>query len=460
MEQHFFEDEFEQFLRENADQHRMYPSDGVWTNIYRHLHSGRRRVALIVMLLLVFSGIIWLMKTSPVGNAPRQHGNHTKPATSIPANRSASGHSTVSVNDIIEKLRAKSLMPKVSIAAPLALAPLDLERSATGNRREAAGIDVVRTSSEIAAGVAFAPEADFEGSETATVRSTDRFDLVKDFTIEVPGTAFPLDKGPHTKLVENTPIPQAAGIVKLNNKNRNRLTYLMYFAPSIGYRNLSEGKSNYTNGNSPLMVKHLNVNQFVNHKPAVGFELGGGVRYQVSRILAFRTGLQINLTRYTIEAFAHYPEQATLALNSDLGVQDTLVATSTLRNLSGDQPSRLQNQYLQIGIPIGADLKLLGDARIQVNVSGSLQPTYLLNTDQYMLTSNLSNYVKEPSLIRKWNLASSVEAYISYQSGDVRWQIGPQFRYNLFSTYQSQYPIKENLVEYGVKIGISKSLRR
>ena len=125
MEQHFFEDEFEQFLRENADQHRMYPSDGVWTNIYRHLHSGRRRVALIGMLLLVLSGIIWLANTDPVGTRSVQRYTAEQPVNSRNFEEHyGHGHPTVSVDDIMAKLRAKSLLPKVESAAPKALAPL------------------------------------------------------------------------------------------------------------------------------------------------------------------------------------------------------------------------------------------------------------------------------------------------------------------------------------------------
>ena len=73
--------------------------------------------------------------------------------------------------------------------------------------------------------------------------------------------------------------------------------------------------------------------------------------------------------------------------------------------------------------------------------------------------SDYTNYTKEPSLFRKWNANSAVEAFISYQLGKFRWQIGPQFRYQLFSTYTDKYPLKENLTEYGIKVGITKTIR-
>jgi hypothetical protein len=40
-----------------------------------------------------------------------------------------------------------------------------------------------------------------------------------------------------------------------------------------------------------------------------------------------------------------------------------------------------------------------------------------------------------------------------------RWQIGPEFRYQLLSTYSNEYPIHENLKGYGLKIGLVKELK-
>jgi hypothetical protein len=54
---------------------------------------------------------------------------------------------------------------------------------------------------------------------------------------------------------------------------------------------------------------------------------------------------------------------------------------------------------------------------------------------------------------------AGVEAYVGYNTGTVRWQLGPQFRYQLLSTYENKYPIKEYLMEYGFKIGVTKTIR-
>jgi hypothetical protein len=102
----------------------------------------------------------------------------------------------------------------------------------------------------------------------------------------------------------------------------------------------------------------------------------------------------------------------------------------------------------------------LGNERLQFNVGATLQPSYLLNTDSYLLSSDYANYTKMPSAFRRWNLSAGIEAFLSYQTGPIRWQIGPEFRYQFFSNYLSSapYPISENLKGYGLKIGITKPL--
>ena len=54
---------------------------------------------------------------------------------------------------------------------------------------------------------------------------------------------------------------------------------------------------------------------------------------------------------------------------------------------------------------------------------------------------------------------AGAEAYRSYNHNGVKWQVGPQFRYQLFSSYNKAYPIKEYLMEYGIKVGITKTIR-
>jgi hypothetical protein len=241
-------------------------------------------------------------------------------------------------------------------------------------------------------------------------------------------------------------------------------TYLqLSLSPTVNYRTLSGGdfsnpKSNVQN--IPVALLHPgDAQQYVDHSPALGFSVGGSLLYKITRNLTLKGGLQFNFSRYKIEAYASSPQQATISLNSYYGYyMDSITSTTNIRNFGGKTPETLSNDYYQLSAPIGFEFRILGNERLQVNVGATIQPSYLLNTNSYMLTSDYTNYTKEPSLFRRWNVNGGLEAFLSYRMGDVRWQIGPEFRYQLLSTYNNQYPIHENLKGYGLKIGITKAI--
>ena len=55
IENEFYEDEFEQLLKEKADLFSMYPSKRVWHSIYNNLHPGRRWPSVVISLVLISS---------------------------------------------------------------------------------------------------------------------------------------------------------------------------------------------------------------------------------------------------------------------------------------------------------------------------------------------------------------------------------------------------------------------
>jgi hypothetical protein len=232
----------------------------------------------------------------------------------------------------------------------------------------------------------------------------------------------------------------------------------------VNYRQLSGGiyaDSRSTVQNVPISLIHYgSANDFVDHTPAVGLEFGGAIMYRLTRNLSVKAGLQFNYSRYFIRAYSSTPELATIALNSYYGnFADSITAFTSVRNFSGKSTEFIQNKYFQLSLPVGLEMRVLGNGKLQFHVAGTVQPTYLLNRNSYLLTTDYANYTKEPTLFRQWNLNAGAEAFITYQIGGMQWQIGPQFRYQLFSTYTDKYPLRENLMEYGFKIGISKNIR-
>ena len=74
-------------------------------------------------------------------------------------------------------------------------------------------------------------------------------------------------------------------------------------------------------------------------------------------------------------------------------------------------------------------------------------------------TSDYKSYADGSSMLRKWNINSSLETTISYAVGNIEWKFGPQVRYQHLPGYSDPYPIKEYLVDYGFKLGFTKTLK-
>ena len=65
MERNIHNRDFEQYVKKNADQYRMYPSEKVWKGIYSALHTRRRWYGIgLALLLLSAVAVTWVMINS------------------------------------------------------------------------------------------------------------------------------------------------------------------------------------------------------------------------------------------------------------------------------------------------------------------------------------------------------------------------------------------------------------
>jgi len=249
-------------------------------------------------------------------------------------------------------------------------------------------------------------------------------------------------------------------------KNGSRVNWQVYMSPTVNYRTLSGGEP-FTVPKSgvqyvPIALTHTgSPNDYVIHKAAMGYEAGGSLLYRVTRNFTLKAGLQFNYSRYDIKAYtSSNSQQATIALNTSYGGYNPNVISglSNIQNFGGNQVTDLYNHYYQLSVPLGFELRIFGNERIQFNIAATIQPSYLINRNNYLLTTDYSDYTKVPSLFRKWNFDGGVEAFVSYKIAGLRWQVGPELRYQMLSSYTTQYPIRENLKAYGLKIGVSKTI--
>lgn len=452
MERDFNNDWFEDFLKQKADQHKLYPSDRVWKNIYRSQHPSNKWIATGGIFLFcvssLFIGLNHFTKRNATAHQSRTYsspvatvftGKKLLPVITIPSSSPVVTNTTVQV-------------------APLAGKSV----TAVRNNRHVQSISANNeTDHAIAASTLHIVDGNalYASPEITAQVITYNPDQAADLPASDVKAVMPVDTQDEKPFEKNW--LQERAIITLTPHREKVLKLQFYFSPTIGYRRLADNKTTAVNPYHilPVTSAQLNINRYVDHKPAIGVELGSNILLAAGRNLIIKTGLQLNYSRYNIQAYKFYNEKASIALNSVGIVADTITAFTSFRNFNGYSPETLQNQYVQVSMPVGAELKLVGNKRLQLNVAGTIQPSYMLFSNTYLLSTDYVNYAKEPSLMRNWNVHTSLEAFLSYKVGGLRWQVGPQFRYQLISSYVDRYPIKEYLMEYGVKFGVSKTLR-
>jgi len=241
---------------------------------------------------------------------------------------------------------------------------------------------------------------------------------------------------------------------------KDRLNYEIYLTPSIGYRKLQNTANpepvvtSLTSG--PVLAQ--NVNTSVNQRAAPGLEAGVAFSYSFAKKFRLKAGVQLNYTNYGIKTDQTYhPILTTLMLNNiNTGYSYLEPRTTSLSNKSGVQPVTVHNRTYQVSVPVGLAVKLAGNQKMEWYVGGTVQPTYVMGGKAFLISSDYQNYVQESSMMRKWNLNTSIATYLNYKMGNYSIQVGPQFRYQVMSTYNKKYTMKENLYNAGLKLGIVK----
>lgn len=452
MDRNHYRDEMEDLIREKADQYKMYPSDRVWKEINRSLHPRRKWYWIGFAVLLSGIGfysvneLLEPLQPAKMAIAPpeasSQSSNTELPGDILPFKAPENEktflsspfipmQSDLTVND----LRTTAIILPIRPDQPLLKDGAIFNQIAMPSDPSGSGVGIIRQ---------MLPAANPENPVASSVPNRVEMDEA-------------LDRD-RMKMIEHY------AIFELEPPKTNRFSLQFSFSPTVSYRRMT-GKndasllSDIVNIPNALNIRG-DVNKLVNHMPAPGLEMGTSLLYTVNKNLRVKAGLQFNYSRYSIKAYDTPGEIATIALNNRSGIPSrALYNLSRIRNFGGDSEVDFQNQYFQFSAPVGIELRVAGNKKLQLSVATTIQPTYLLNGDSYMITTDYKNYTQQPSLVRRWNMHTGAEAFISYQSSTVRWQVGPQFRYQLLSSFVKEYPVKENLMEYGVKIGVTKTLK-
>ena len=228
-----------------------------------------------------------------------------------------------------------------------------------------------------------------------------------------------------------------------------KLGWQIYITPSVVYRTLIN-----------TIPNEQNINNSIVQKPALGLEIGGGIISSVFKNVKLKTGLQLNFTRYNSEAYENsHPVATSITMRSEMGQTYQESRSTPYSNNGGISPIKLHNETFQISIPMGMDIAIVKFENLQWNVGATIQPAYIIGGKSYLISSDKRNYIRENSLLNRWNLDAGFETFISYKTNGFTLQFGPQFRKQLFTTNNKNYFIQEYLNNYGFKFGISKLIK-
>lgn len=464
MEDNFRNDDFEQYVRGQADQHRMFPSEKVWGAIDNALHPRKKwyGFGLAFLLLLTGGAVTWVMSTYPVSKQK-----------DIAASRPDSGLQSTELTqpegaDLKEILQfegtgSRSLRKKYSPPVPGPEVGLSAQESLviTGTiEGPVSPGEVINTTPRPApltivhsafrqAGTEPA-EQRAEPSAVATVQP-----LVAQ---ELPAKKEAVAVAAET----NLPPLSIESVINSFKPKPKKLSWQVFVTPTISYRNLSENKAFSRSMADPLspgaatypFASMTDVNNAVTHKPDLGLQAGFSARYPISRGVKLIGGFQFNINRYDIKAFRNTGEVARIELN---GSNTAVVAWSSYRSQSGNKLDWLKNIYFSVSAPLGAELALFENRKksTSLRIAGTVQPTVVLRNKTYLISTDYKNYAQVPWLTRKVNLNTSFETFVVHNKGKMQWQVGPQVRYQLLSSFNRRYPIRENLFDFGVKFGIT-----
>jgi hypothetical protein len=454
MEKNMYRDNFEQLLKDTTDNFRMYPSRRIWHSLYNDLHPSKKWPSLSVWFLFIVSVLF-------IG---------------LPTNKESVPTSSYGNNDNVKFVRGSNASDLVYADNP------DAKKKQ-------------RTSSERISGIGLfsieevAPDADAIVKEplalstnyAALMTASSEYALLpvfNDISTENQTAGYAGNLSNHPSIRIQAAVPEMLENNSEETKDKDwmedfalhnlpvsrglkpKLAYQFYATPSIGYRELHKNNkyspenniSSFMAGQSATV--HANP---IDHMPAFNLEAGGNILYRFSKSMRLKAGLQLNYTNYQINsAELDHPILTTVMYNDPNNGMPLFISRSTTLANTGGMQKTLNNNTYQVSIPFGADIKLLGSENIQWFAGATVQPTFVTSGKGYLLSADLKNYVLDESLIRRWNINGGIETFISYKTKEgIILNAGPQFRYQLLSTYSKQYSYDERLYNLGIKMGVT-----
>lgn len=489
MDNRQYQDEFEQFLQDEVKQHRMYPSDNIWKNIRMELHGYRAWPALTFISLFIITA---LTISTLLNNHPDRHTSLPPVAVIAQGQANTSNNTTsdnsdnanvVADNNYFHKIATEQITAETFAGLNETVPQETIIPRNTGNDYAAVPVRTANTGDHTSSGErtvtktlpvdAINKAPGIQNTFVATAAKEENSTTASPAVEEEKNVQPSVDQkksDTHSSADDFLKDFGYMGTTRINSQKRSsKFGFQFYITPSTSYRRLSDDQvkdviipaaiAAAAAQNVPLTTNiSTDVNNVVRHKPAIGFEAGFALLYNMSGRLKFKTGIQLNVRQYYIETFQSTNDLSSLSLINYRGIE-TISFYSPYNNNTGYSKAQLDNRVYQLSVPLGIEWDVLQGKHFGFNTEASVQPTFTLNDNTYLLSTDYKHYTSGNEYLRKWNINTSVGFNLTYRSGATTWQLGPQVRYQHLPTYTNLYPVKEYLVDYGIRLGITHQIR-
>jgi hypothetical protein len=516
MERRFDMSDFEQSLKDHADQFRMTPSKRVWNGIYNNLHPGSKwpslTVAVVFIITLVTIGTLnnspkhlqpsVNSATSPVTNqsktdkkaksgeslafennsrAKSSNVNQVKISTSSAKNKIASTEaggaslsesaqnsaSTILSSLIKVSSASTSKASETSYSIPKAVSDPDqvIEQHQRSESIFNAAVNEQLSAIPVLQQQTTEPEFILAVADLNDIYNSNTLVRVS-FNSQIlsPSAAISINNDLSNKAsllkfiaVHENSLRQNTNVtaLKLHKKRKYNINWTYYVNPTISTVAVSKKTVQPDDNSSALIVLSGQPSIDLVRNPKVGLEAGAQMNVHVAKKLDLVTGLNLSYSGYNNLSNLVHPTFTTVNLKDNKGETYSKTYITHYGNGQSQDHISLTNYNIAASIPVGIEYNLYQGSDIKIDLSTLLEPTVIIRDDAFLISADGRYYVNDPLMVRRVNLDGHFGSYITFGK-KLKWHLGPDFRYQLLSTYKNIYPIKEHLIDYGIRIGISK----
>lgn len=402
--EHFSTDQFETFLKSSTENFKMQPSARIWNSLFNKMHPGSNWPSISTSILFFFLFCFLGVNKNNFSKKIVKDSTQISKLDENRINASFTNHHTKINKTKSDKIQSQYNTGSIESNFSEALI---LNNIIESNNNSTSQICEIKLENK----------ADNQWQEFELVKK-----IGQHFTYLI-----------HHKNFDTKEI----NVVKVNEK-RNQFSYQIYATPSMDYRYANQQ-------NIQNKIDSNNANMHIN------FEAGGAILMNVSKYIRIKAGMQLNFSQLNNNIATNTKDKsdATNMYNSVAMVNNKFNNTSNI----------FKNSTYQISIPIGTEFEIMSHNKLKWFAGATIQPSYLFVNNDHSVFTELNNKVYQQSMMREWNVNSSIETFINYDlKNDIELNVGPQIRYQFLSTYKDAFQQSERLYQFGLKIGISKKL--